>query len=484
MKVLKDLSLLLMLLGAGSLVACSSDEEGSADNPNILTEFTPSQASTIYFSNGIDFGANAGEQEITFTSNKSWSVSSTVGWCRAVSDRGSAGDASFRIVVDENPSYESREGVLTLKVGELNNYITVRQGGVGSARIHVEEAGTLPALLGDDYEQITDLTLTGELNGTDFKFLRDNSFWNRLQKLNLTDARIVAGGERYYTGMPNYLQSDTLSYCLLWGYQFVELQLPSTIKAIGMQSLGGCSNLKSIVIPESVTSIGDHAFSACYDLESVNIPQHLVEIGAGAFSQCTSLKQLQLPQSLSYISNSLFSGCSNLQSIEIPLSVDSVAAGAFYGCKSLTKLVIPESVQYIEGGTWEGCSSLTTLEYHTKNIPWVSCLEYPPVNEIIIGEEVEEIESFAFLGFTELRTLTIPATVKGIGSSIFGSSFVDNSNNMESLHMLSSTPPEIESFSYSLGDVNQCTLYVPRGAKTRYESVGEPWTDFKAIIEE
>ena len=239
MKVLKDLSLLLMLFCINSLVACSSDEEGSADNPNIPTEFTPSQASTIYFSNGIDFGANAGEQEITFTSNKSWSVSSTVGWCRAVSDRGSAGDGSFRIVVDENPSYESREGVLTLKVGELNNYITVRQGGVGSARIHVEEAGTLPALLGDDYEQITDLTLTGELNGTDFKFLRDNSFWNRLQKLNLTDARIVAGGERYYTGMPNYLQSDTLSYCLLWGYQFVELQLPSTIKAIGMQSLGG-----------------------------------------------------------------------------------------------------------------------------------------------------------------------------------------------------------------------------------------------------
>lgn len=465
-----------MLFCISSLVACSSDEEGNTDNPNIPTEFTPSQASTIYFSNGIDFGANAGEQEITFTSNKSWSVSSTVEWCRAVSDRGSADDGSFRIVVDENPSYESREGVLTLKVGELNNYITVRQGGVGSARIHVEEAGTLPALLGDDYEQITDLTLTGELNGTDFKFLRDNSFWNRLQKLNLTDARIVAGGERYYTGMPNYLQSDTLSYCLLWGYQFVELQLPSTIKAIGMQSLGGCSNLKSIVIPESVTSIGDYAFSACYDLESVNIPQHLVEIGAGVFYQCTSLKQLQLPQSLSYISNSLLSGCSNLQSIEIPLSVDSIAMLAFYDCESLTKLVIPESVQYIGMSAWGECSSLTTLEYHTKVIPYVYSSGHL-ISEIIIGEEVEEIKSSAFSGYTELRTLTIPATVKKMGNWIFDSS-------MESLHMLSSTPPEMD-YSYpSLGNVNQCTLYVPRGAKTRYESVGEPWTDFKAIIEE
>ena len=484
MKVLKDLSLLLMLLGAGSLVACSSDEEGGADNPNIPTEFTPSQASTIYFSNGIDFGANAGEQEITFTSNKSWSVSSTVGWCRAVSDRGSASDASFRIVVDENPSYESREGVLTLKVGELNNYITVRQGGVGSARIHMEEAGTLPALLGDDYEQITDLTLTGELNGTDFKFLRDNSFWNRLQKLNLTDARIVAGGERYHTGMPNYLQSDTLSDYLLLGYQFVELQLPSTIKAIGMSSLSGCSNLESIVIPESVTSIGDFAFSTCYDLESVNLPQHLTEIGMGAFTSCTSLKQVQLPQSLSYIAGNLFAACSNLQSIEIPLSVDSIAMGAFYGCENLTRLVIPESVQYIGPNAWEGCSSLTRLEYHSKSIPYVLCSEYPPVNEIIIGEEVEEIESSAFSGFMELRTLTIPATVKKIGGAIFGNSLLGGNFNMESLHMQSSIPPEIDSFNLDLGDVSRCNLYVPHGAKAQYESAGKPWTDFKAIIEE
>ena len=90
---------------------------------------------------------------------------------------------------------------------------------------------------------------------------------------------------------------------------------------------------------------------------------------------------------------------------------------------------------------------------------------------------MEEIKSLAFSGYTELRTLTIPATVKKMGNWIFGSA-------MESLHMLSSTPPEMD-YSYpDLGDVSQCTLYVPRGAKTRYESVGEPWTDFKAIIEE
>ena len=478
MKVLKDLSLLLMLFCISSLVACSSDEEGNTDNPNIPTEFTPSQASTIYFSNGIDFGANAGEQEITFTSNKSWSVSSTVEWCRAVSDRGSADDGSFRIVVDENPSYESREGVLTLKVGELNNYITVRQGGAGSAKIHVAEAGTLPALLGNDFEQITDLTLTGELNGTDFKFMEAEGLSYKLEKLNLKEARIVAGGEPYLVSIEDYYtETDKVTPYLFSGYgSLKELELPASITSIRDYGFPGLAELTSLEIPETVDSIGKAAFGSCIKLERIELPEEVDYLGDMAFLSCSHLKQIELPRNLSYIGQSLFRYCGDLQSVEIPLSVDSIAMGAFLGCESLTKLVIPESVQYIGSSAWSECSSLTTLEYHTKVIPYVYSSGHL-ISEIIIGEEVEEIESLAFSGYTELRTLTIPATVKKMGNWIFGSA-------MESLHMLSSTPPEMD-YSYpDLGDVSQCTLYVPHGAKARYESVGEPWTDFKAIIEE
>lgn len=486
MKVLKDLSLLLMLLGAGSLVACSSEEEES----NIPTEFTPSQESAIYFSDGVDIAGmgNAREQEITFTTNKDWSVSSTAVWCKAVPDHGSADEGSFRIVVEENPYEVTRECVLTLKVGNMDNNITVRQGAVNSAKYHVAEAGTLISLLSTEYVELTDLTLTGELNGTDFRFLRDHvwnlyMYWDGLYKLDLTDARIVAGGARYYPSMPYYTQNDILSDYLLASCPADELLLPSTIKAIGQNALLGVGT-KSIVIPESVTSIGNYAFRLA-SLETIDIPNDETEIGRGAFVNCTRLKHVQLPQNLSYIAEDLFLMCEDLPGIEIPLSVDSIAEGAFMFCTSLEKLVIPKSVRYIGTNAWYGCRSLKTLEYHSKSIPEVVCLfasgvEYPPVNDILIGEEVEEIEAFAFSGFTELRTLIIPATVKKIGNEIFGSS-----NNMESLYMQSPTPPEIIDASYpSLGNVSQCTLYVPRGAKTRYESVGEPWTDFKAIIEE
>lgn len=368
--------------------------------------------------------------------------------------------------------------MLTLKVGELNNYITVRQGGAGSAKIHVAEAGTLPALLGNDFEQITDLTLTGELNGTDFKFMEAEGLSYKLEKLNLKEARIVAGGEPYLVSIEDYYtETDKVTPYLFSGYgSLKELELPASITSIGDCGLSTLVGLTSLEIPESVDSIGTAAFGSCIKLERIELPEELDYLGDMVFANCSHLKQIELPRNLSYIGQGLFQYCRDLQNIEIPLSVDSIAMGAFGGCESLTKLVIPESVQYIGSSAWSECSSLTTLEYHTKVIPNVYSSGHI-ISEIIIGEEVEEIKSLAFSGYTELRTLTIPATVKKMGNWIFGSA-------MESLHMLSSTPPEMD-YSYpDLGDVSQCTLYVPRGAKTRYESVGEPWTDFKAIIEE
>lgn len=480
MKGLKDLCILLMAsLWIGSLAACGSEEESNADNPNVPTEFTPSQESTIYFSDGIDFGANAGEQEITFTSNKSWNVTSTVQWCRAVPEHGSAGDGSFLIVVDENQTIERREGVLALKVGETNNYITVRQGGAGSAKIHVPEASTLSALLGDNFEQITDLTLTGELNGTDFKFMREKLAIS-LKRLDLEKARIVAGGDAYISILDDYYTvKDKITPYLLASFPLLELKLPSSATSIEDYGLSSLLELLSLDIPESVDSIGKAAFTGCYKLERISLPQELEYLGDMAFLSCVRLREIELPQSLSYIGYGLFSGCKDLQNIEIPLSVDSIAWSAFSGCESLTKLVIPASVESLGIGIWSDCSSLTTLEYHTRTISWASC-PGTSISEIIIGSEVEEIKSLAFSDYKQLRTLTIPATVKSIESGIF------NAGSMETLHMQSATPPETRRClgGYTHDGMNTCTLYVPRGSKAAYEAVGCPWTDFKEIIEE
>lgn len=453
----------LMLIAAPLLISCSSDDDEGGDDSGVATRFTPSQESTKYFANGIDFGANSSEQAVTFTTNKRWTASSTESWCTITPGKGSADDGTMTIKVSENKSYESREAVVTLKTGELNNYITVRQGGAGTAKIHLDAPGTLEQQLGKDYENIKELILTGELNGTDFKFLREHMI--NLEGLDLSEARIVSGGDSYYfTGSEKlYTETDKLTDWLLGVFgKAKSIKLPASITSIGMCALSGCQELTTIAIPQGVTSIGDYAFIAC-----------------------TNLAQIKLPESVTKLSMGVFAGCADLKDITYSSKLDSIETYAFFNCISLEKVTIQKSIKYVSGGAWYGCTNLKTLEYHSETIWGSSFSDCPNVSNIIIGDEVQEIESYAFNGYEALRTLTIPANVKKLESQIFYGC------NMRTLYMEAATPPETNGcltrdewdYSTHTNAMSKCTLYVPRGAKTAYEAVGCPWTDFKEIVE-
>lgn len=478
--------ILLLLITMPLFVACSGDDDGDGEESGIATRFTPSQESTKYFANGIDFGANSSEQAVTFTTNKRWTASSTESWCTITPSKGSADDGAMTIKVSENKSYENREAVVTLKTGELNNYITVRQGGAGTAKLYVYPAGTLEQQLGNDYENIKELILTGELNGTDFKFLHEKMY--NIEGLDLSEARIVSGGDSYYFygNEELYTETDKVTYYLLCGFTKAKnIKLPASITSIGTGALSGCQELTSIDIPQGVTSIGDFAFSGCYNLSSVNIPETVTKIGRWAFSSCIHLAKIKLPESVTKLSYGLFQLCSDLKDITYSSKLDSIESDVFSGCTSLEKIIIPKSVKVVSSSSWLGCTNLKTLEYHSEKIWFSQNTGCPNVSNIIIGDEVQEIEVWAFRGYEALRTLTIPANVKKLKSQIFYGC------NMETLYMEATTPPETDrclctddmDYSTHTNAMSKCTLYVPRGAKAAYEAVGCPWTDFKEIVE-
>lgn len=475
-----------MLIAAPLLISCSSDEDEGGDDSGVATRFTPSQESTKYFANGIDFGANSSEQTITFTTNKRWTASSTESWCTITPGNGSADDGTMTIKVSENKSYENREAIVTLNTGELNNYITVRQGGAGTAKIHLDAPGTLEQKLGENYENIKELILTGELNGTGFKFLREHMI--NLEGLDLSEARIVSGGESYYfTGTGElYTETDKVTDWLLSVFgKAKSIKLPASITSIGTMALGGCQGLTSIDIPQGVTSIGDMAFAGCYNLSSVNIPETVTQIGMWAFMSCIHLAKIKLPEGVTKLSQYLFMGCSDLKDITYSSKLDSIEYMAFAQCTSLEKITIQKSIKFISTAVWYGCTNLKTLEYHSEKIFGPTSVDCPNVSNIIIGDEVQEIEQMAFCDYEALRTLTIPANVKKLEANIFSDC------NMETLYMEAMTPPETDGcltnddmdYSTHTNAMSKCTLYVPRGTKAAYEAVGCPWTDFKEIVE-
>ena len=221
--------------------------------------------------------------------------------------------------------------------------------------IKLDEAGTLPNKIGSTKKyQITNLKIIGEINGTDWCFIREmagcdyncEKTGGKLSMLDLSDAKIVKGGLPYikYNGGV-YTSNDKLGYA----------------------AFSDCSGLTSLTIPSSVTSIGEYAFHGCSGLTSLTIPSSVTSIGESAFYGCSGLTSLTIPSSVTSISDCAFFGCSGLTSLTIPSSVTSIGWGAFCGCSGLTSIyVYTEKLPNMGSDVFAGCDAKKCTVYVPK----------------------------------------------------------------------------------------------------------------------
>lgn len=141
--------------------------------------------------------------------------------------------------------------------------------------LKLDEAGTLPNKISYDQKNlITNLKIVGEVNGTDWNFIREMAGRDfkgektdgKLSILDLSEAKIVAGGDAYARFSENYYISND---------------------KLGDYAFYGCSGLTSLTIPSSVTSIGGYAFSGCSRLTSIYVYlEKIPELGSNVFTGC------------------------------------------------------------------------------------------------------------------------------------------------------------------------------------------------------
>ena len=226
-----------------------------------------------------------------------------------------------------------------------------------------------------------------------------------------------------------------------------ELAIGDSITSVSSYAFYGCSRLTSVAISSSVTLIDSYAFYGCSALTSVDIPDSVTSIGSYAFSGCSALTSVDIPDSVTSISVSTFSGCSALTSVDIPNSVTSIGSSAFYGCSGLSYVDIPNSVTSIGKDAFSECSGLkrVTIEdgantlncsyplfdnspieavHMGMNISYISPTYSPfksmwTMKELIIGDSVTAIGSYAFRGCIGLTSLSIPSSVTSIEPTAF-----------------------------------------------------------------
>ena len=198
--------------------------------------------------------------------------------------------------------------------------------------LKLDEAGTLPNMISYDQKNlITNMKIVGKINGTDLKFIREMAGRDvnggktdgKLSILDLSEAKIVAGGDAYVRFSENYYTSND---------------------KLGDYAFSGCSGLTSLTLPSSVTSIGRGAFHGCWKLTSLTIPSGVTSIGYSAFRGCSGLTSLTIPSGVTWIDSEAFRGCSGLTSLTIHSGVTSIGNYAFQDCSGLTSLTIPSGV--------------------------------------------------------------------------------------------------------------------------------------------
>ena len=244
--------------------------------------------------------------------------------------------------------------------------------------VKLEKAGTLPDRIGSTKRnKITNLKIIGEINGTDWRVIREmagRSYYNdgtdgKLAILDLSEAKIVSGGGSYLYN-DSYTNDNELGSCAFLNCSgLTSLSLPSSLTSIEREAFAGCSGLTSLSLPSSLTSIKYRAFYGCSGLTSLSLPSSLTSIEYYAFYGCSGLTSLSLPSGITSIDWNAFSGCSGLTSLTLPSSLTSIDSGAFSGCSGLTSLSLPSGLTSIGDGAFRGCSGLTSIYVYTEKLP-------------------------------------------------------------------------------------------------------------------
>jgi len=376
-----------------------------------------------------------------------------------------------------------------------------------SKTIDVATAGTLPTLItAGEKDQITHLTVTGNLNGTDIRFIREMAGKNvineetagKLSVLDLSQANIVAGGDHYCIenrediGLTDslYTSDNVIGRIMFIGFTgLTQVVLPNSITSIAVSAFLGCTGLTSLIIPDNVMSIGNAAFAFCTGLTSLSIGNHVTSIGGLTFSGCIGLTSVRIPNSVTTIQDHAFASCSGLTSVTIGSGVKSIGRAVFKNCKKLKEIgVSKENSSYCQ---------VDGVLYSKDKTTLIQCPNARSGKYAIL-KGVESIGNDAFSACDSLTSITIPKSVTSIGGYAFSQS------SIKQIHCEALTPPSYKKSSRITWDIEKtdaflildmeksdafyaftktCKIYVPKGTVAAYKNA-DAWKNYKNFIEE
>ena len=282
---------------------------------------------------------------------------------------------------------------------------------------------------------------------------------------------------------------------ICYGANTVEkITIPSTVTSIGSNAFNGCSSLKGVSLPDGLAKIEDSAFSRCNSLTSITVPKSVTSIGGEAFTNCTSLKSAVLEANgkklfETTIGYSAFNGCTSLTSVTIPGNVTSIGDYAFSNCNSLVANVYKNStgltycknnkIDYRIVGSYDKKHYIQIENGTCTNIDENTELKVSQLKEgndyDVVSKSFDNFELYDLSFYKDDQKVTIDGTAivripvkEGMDGSKckvyyndngtftdMGAVYKDGYMEFETNHFSQYVVAEIESSTFTLGDVNE-----------------------------
>lgn len=418
---------------------------------------------------------------------------------------------------------------ITVNAKEAKVYL--RTASNTSRTISNLKSGTLPNYISEtDRDIIEVLTITGKLNGTDIKLIREMAC-QKLKVLDIGGCSIVEGGDKYRTQETYTPSVSAFSVTRYKGppTSMKIIRLTTQNNIVGWYMFAGLSALETLILPNTVTVIGQGAFMDSPKLSSITFGSAVKTIGTGfLFYGSNNVNNLSFNGNSSFTANDgviynkakstiVAVSPSRTGIFNIESTVDSIAPHAFAGCMGITNvffngnptyisdyafcqsglksIIIPNSVKKIGDGAFAYCESLSSATI-TENIESIGygafayCklttadLSSTKVIELGGDEPKYTYHVGVFEGTNTLNSVKLPSKIKRIGGGVFTSSLIQDLycyslppsimyNNKESNYTVSDTFSDIYS---------TCRLHVPENTVSYYKETNG-WKEFMNIID-
>lgn len=370
----------------------------------------------------------------------------------------------------------------------------------------VSEYGQLRTVLGESWNKVDSLSVTGPINATDFRTMWECAFYGNLSVLNLEKAQV---------------ENNTIPFKALFDSdkQYLEVDEPIYL------------NIRRIILPDNITKIDKMAFYRMR-LEKINLPSSLRELGLGCFGNChwLNVDPLIIPEGVIEIPTQCFVNCQNFKKLVLPTTLRVIKQNAFYNTR-MEEIVFPEGLECIEDAAFHGsgelkkailpnsclelgefafsmCDSLKVLRLPEgiKRIPNNFASFCNVLKKVNIPESIEIIDENAFQWCFDLKNIKFPTKLKAINAHAFincnpdsivfpesleymGGGCCKHWENLKCVYSMSPNPPYCEEddwtpLTYAFDGLisSDIPIYVPIGSADLYRNA-QGWSYFSNFIE-